>query len=177
MGLICEEFSGSYGYVVFGDAIFFVETWKSNIEGGVIDLTTIDVYEAPNMPARDDTPDTPYQIKKPDSLLEKQAYYGAGRENFYSNLRKATIQVTGFCAKSADDLYGNPYVYLPRIGNIVRMEFANRKDKNITMFVFPEVVIHQVEYDFNIKEYMKFNFVGTTNRDFDIYPGPNDAGK
>ena len=30
---------------------------------------------------------------------------------------------------------------------------------------------------FNIKEYMKFSFVGTTNRDFDIYPGPNDAGK
>jgi hypothetical protein len=187
---IVQEWVGSNGLIYYGSTLLFVDDYNVQIASDTIDITNISIYELPdplpspqdsqgntgalNLPFPDNLPNTlkPYQKKSTNNRTRKQAQYGAGRLNIDGGLRVATINCSGLCATYNTNLSEN---YLPRINNYVYMQFSNSIDPAITLFNFPNVLIKNVEFSYNVKNYLRWNFTGVTTGEFDIFPGLQPA--
>lgn len=168
-----QEWTGAKGLVYYGNTLLYVDNWSVQILVDTIDVTTIAVYDTPvdllDYDLQD--PELPVYQKfdQPNDIRYKQSNYGTARENISGGLRVANIACTGLCATTiADDPIGN---FLPRINNNVYMQFTNSKQGNKTVFNFPNCIVKEVNFEFAIKNYQRWNLSAISTGEFDIFPG------
>jgi hypothetical protein len=168
-----QAWTGARGLVYYGNTLLYVDTWSVQIITDTIDITTIAVYDTPvDLYDYDlQNPELPVfePFDKPNDIRYKQANYGTARENVYGGLRVANITCSGLCATTIkDDALGN---YMPRIQNLVYMQFSNSIQANKTLFNFPTCIVKEVNFEFNIKNYQRWNMTAISTGEFDVFPG------
>lgn len=183
---IVQEWVGANGLIMYGSTLLFVDDYTVQLVSDTIDVTTIDVYTTNgilpppvdskgqtgdlNLDFPENLPNTkfPYQNKSNNNLQRKQSQYGAARVNTHGGLRVANINCSGLCATYNPDLKEN---YLPRINNYCYIQFSNIIDPAITLFNFPKVLIKEVNFSYNVKNYLRWTLSGISTGEFDVFPG------
>lgn len=168
-----QVWTGSKGLVYYGNTLLFVDTWSVQMLTDVIDVSTIDIYDAPVRLSNYDLQDNEIPVyEKFDAVNDiryKQANYGTAREFISGGMRSATINCSGLCATGiADDPFGN---YMPRINNLVYLQFTNSVTPEKTLFNFPYCIVKEINFEFSIKNYQRWNMVAQSTGEFDIFPG------
>jgi hypothetical protein len=190
MTFITNEWTGAQGLIYYGNTLLFVDNWSVSIVSDSVDITNISVYPTPgklpnsldsdNQPGDDSLPfplslpntNKPWKRKSNNDIPRKQSQYGAGRINIDSGLRVANITCSGLCGNYDPDTGEN---VIPRINNYVYMQFTNSIDASKTIFNFPRVLIKEVSFDWNVKNYQRWNLTAISTGDFDIFPGTEPA--
>jgi hypothetical protein len=183
---IVQEWVGANGLIYYGDTLLFVDDYQVQIVSDSIDITNISIYPSSNplpppedalgatgqlnLPFPDNLPDTdlPFQKKSTNDIPRKQTQYGAGRLNIDGGLRVANITCSGLCATYNEDFREN---YIPRINNYCYIQFSNTINPDITVFNFPIVLIKEVSFSYNVKNYLRWTLTGITTGEFDVFPG------
>lgn len=168
-----KEWTGSKGLVYYGNTLLYVDTWSVQIITDTIDITTISAYDTPVDLADYDLQNAEIPVyekfQNPNDIRYKQANYGTARENIYGGLRVANITCSGLCATTiADDPFGN---FMPRIQNLVYIQFTNSQTPNKTLFNFPTCIVKEVNFEFLVKNYQRWNMTAISSGEFDIFPG------
>ena len=186
MALISQEWTGGAGLIYYGETLLFVDTWSAEIVSDSIDITNISIYTGslplplpvddqglegnPAEPFPKNLPDTkkPYVLKATNNLIRKQTQYGAGRLMIDGGLRVANLQMSGLCASYDEVLEQLP---IPRINNYVYVQLTNSIDGAVTLFNFPIVLIQNVTFSYDVKNYQRWTLNGVTSGEFDVFPG------
>lgn len=188
MASLEKEWTGAHGLVYYGDTLLYADKWTVQMASDTIDISNISVYKETvllplpedslgqtgdqTQPFPDNQPDTnlPYQSKAaaPNNLARKQSQYGTARLNLAGGMRQANITVSGICATYNEEEEEN---YLPRINNYVWLQFSNDLNINKTLFNFPKCVVKEVNWDFDVKGYMRWTLSAVSTGEFDVFPG------
>jgi hypothetical protein len=172
MPAIERVWTGAQGLVYYGETLLYVDQWSVEIVQDIIDISNINQYTLPvTLDAFDlQNPDFPVweKFNQPVDLQKKQANYGTAREFIGGGMRNANITCSGLCATNGPLLLDH---YMPRINNLVYIQFSNSTTPNKTLFNFPTCIVKNVTFEFNVKNYQRWTMQAVTTGEFDIYPG------